>query len=83
MKTLINNLINLRGMREQASRFAFGHKGGQAGCFTRGCDIFTPLQFNLKGIDLQAAIALDRCHTGEVKASGDYLIYVFEELARK
>lgn len=83
MKNLINNLINLRGMREQAFKFAFGHKGGQSGCFTKGCEIFTPLQLNLKGIDLQAATALDRCHTGEVKASDDYLMFVFEELARK
>ena len=65
MKTL-NNLINLRGHREQAFKFAFGFKGGMKNCYTKGCEIFTPLEFTLRGVDLSDAIFFDRIHTGEM-----------------
>ena len=66
MKT-INALINLRGLREQSFKFAFGYKGGMKQCYTKGCDIFTPLVYALKDIDLSDAILLDMIHNGELK----------------
>jgi hypothetical protein len=58
----LNNLINLRGMREQAFGFAFGNKGGMKQCYTRGCEIYTPLHYALKGVDLSSALAIKRMH---------------------
>lgn len=66
IKTLFQ-LIALRGMREQAFKFAFGHKGGMKGCYTKGCEIFTPLKYAIKGEDIQSAIFYDKVHNGEVK----------------
>lgn len=65
IKTIFN-LINLRGMREQAFKFATDDfKGGMKQCYTRGCEIFTPLQHALKDVDISEAIRLDRMHNGE------------------
>lgn len=75
MKTL-NNLINLRGHREQAFKFAFGFKGGMKQCYTRGCEIFTPLEQSLRGIDLSNAIQIDQAHNGE--ASIENAIFVLQ-----
>jgi hypothetical protein len=66
-KTLFN-LIAIRGNREQAFKFAFGHKGGMKQCYTRGCEIFTPLVYALKGADISDALQLDRMHQGEIPA---------------
>lgn len=62
----LHTLINLRGAREQANKFAFGFKGGMKGCHTKGCKVFTPLQHSLKGIDLSEALILDKKHEGEI-----------------
>jgi hypothetical protein len=53
-------LINLRGNWEQAFKFAFGFKGGMKQCYAIGCEIFTPLAFSLKNVDLSSAILMDR-----------------------
>lgn len=65
IETLLNS-INLRGMREQSSKFAFGWKGGMKQCYTRGCEIFTPLSLSIKGVELSEAIILDQIHNGEI-----------------
>jgi hypothetical protein len=65
METL-NNLINLRGMREQAFKFATANfKGGMKSCYTRGCEIFTPLYYALKNVELSDALRLDKIQNGE------------------
>lgn len=74
MKTL-NNLINLRGQREQAFKFAFGKKGGMKQCYTRGCEIFVPLSHALKDEEISNAIILDKIHNGECSATdADWLL---------
>ena len=63
----LHTLINLRGMREQAFKFATGDfKGGMKQCYTKGCEIFTPLAHNLKGVDLSKALIFDKMHNGEL-----------------
>lgn len=70
MKTItLLNLINLRGMREQSFKFAFGYKGGMKNCYTKGCEIFTPLQYALKGNDLSEAILFEQMHNGEISVN--------------
>lgn len=66
MKT-IHNIINLRGMKEQAFKFAFGYKGGMRQCVTRGCEIFVPLHHALKSCDLSEAIRRDRMYSAIVE----------------
>lgn len=67
MKTAtLHTLINFRGMREQAFKFAFKYKGGMKQCYTRGCVIFTPLHFALKGCDISEAHIIDMMHNGEI-----------------
>ncbi len=60
MKTIHLNLhllITLRGMREQAFKFgAAKFKGGMKGCYTKGCEIFTPLALCLKDVDLSPVL---------------------------
>ena len=60
----LNRLINLRGQREQAFKFAFGFKGGMKQCYTRGCQIFTPLSFALKGANLSDVLIFDNMFNG-------------------
>lgn len=50
----IHTVINLRGLREQSFRFALSRT--MKGCFTKGCEIFTPLEYALKGVDCQHEI---------------------------
>lgn len=64
----LHNLINVRGFREQAFKFALGHKGGMKGCFTKGCDIYVPLQYTLKGVDISDVLIFDAMFSGEKKA---------------
>lgn len=65
IKTL-HLLIAIRGMREQAFAFACGKfKGGMKGCYTKGCEIFTPLQHAIKGVDVSEALYYDRIHNRE------------------
>ncbi len=73
--TVLHNSINLRGMKEQAFQFTANKlHGGMRGCYTRGCELFTPLQLNLNDIDLTGALTLDRMHSGEGFASvSDYI----------
>ncbi len=60
-------LINLRGQREQAFKFACARfKGGMKQCYTKGCEIFVPLRFALTGIDLSGAIHYENCKNGEI-----------------
>lgn len=66
METL-NNLINLRGFREQSFKFATNKfKGGMKQCYTKGCEIFTPISYSLKAIDISSALLLDKMHNGEL-----------------
>ncbi len=65
-KTTLHNVINFRGNREQAFKMAFGFKGGQTHCYTRGCEIFTPISHNLNGVDLSGAIMIQKMHYGEI-----------------
>ena len=56
-------LIALRGMREQAFKFAAQNwKGGMKQCYTRGCEIFTPLHYALKDTDISEALIFDNIH---------------------
>lgn len=64
----IHRLITLRGVREQAFKFAFGYKGGMKGCYTRGCEIFTPLSIAAKGMNLSDVIIFDKMMNGEERA---------------
>jgi len=63
----LNNIINLRGYREQSFCFAIGKKGGMKQCFTRGCEIFVPLQFALNNIDIQNEIRYEQAKSGETQ----------------
>jgi hypothetical protein len=65
----LNKLINLRGQREQAFKFSTGFKGGMKQCYTKGCEIFTPLTFSLKGTNLSDVLVFDRMMNGEEKAA--------------
>lgn len=56
----LNNVINLRGMREQGFSFAFGKKGGMKQCYTKGCEIFYPIVYALKGVEISEAISHQR-----------------------
>lgn len=67
---LIHTLINTRGLREQAFKFACG-KYGMKQCFHRGCEIFVPLQYALKGVDTQYASVVQMMHNGERQPSTD------------
>ena len=69
----IHNFINLRGLRQQAFKFAFGYKGGMKQCYTRGCEIFTPIEHALKGVDLSNALLLDKMHNTELNVDFDIL----------
>ena len=62
----LNRLINLRGQREQAFKFAFGYKGGMKQCRTNGCEITTPLGLALRGADLSDVLIFDKMLNGEV-----------------
>jgi hypothetical protein len=64
----LNRLINLRGQKEQAFKFALGFKGGMKQCYTKGCEIFTPLTLSLKGANLSDVLIFDRMMNGEEKA---------------
>lgn len=66
------NFIALKGMREQAYKFALGWKGGMKQCYTRGCEIFTPLGYALKGEEVSEAILIEQMHNGEVKINYDF-----------
>lgn len=60
-------LIALRGMREQALKFAVAkYKGGMKQCYTKGCEIFTPLHHAIKDLDLSQAMKFDQMHNGEI-----------------
>jgi hypothetical protein len=62
------NLINIRGQREQAFKFAASNfKGGMKQCYTKGCEIFTPLYYSLRGVEISEALMFDRMHNGETK----------------
>lgn len=73
MKNALHNLINLRGNRQQAFEFAMGkyrdpnskRYSGMRSCFTRGCEIFTPLSHSLKDVELSKALSLERMINGE------------------
>ena len=65
METL-NNFINLKGNKEDSFKFAFGFKGGKKGCFTKGCEIFTNISHNIKGLDISKAIILQKNHIKEI-----------------
>lgn len=64
----IHRLITLRGVREQSFKFAFGYKGGMKGCYTRGCEIITPLSTSVRGLNLTDVIVFDKMMNGEEKA---------------
>lgn len=67
MNINLNTVINLRGMKEQAFKFAIGKKGGMKGCYTRGGEIFTPLFHALKNIDVQYELRYQQAFIGETK----------------
>jgi len=70
MKYNINNIINLRGHREQAFRFAAGKfKGGAKGCHTKGCEIFTPLALSVRGVEISKEISYLQAFGGETMFS--------------
>jgi hypothetical protein len=63
---ILHDFISMRGMREQAFKFATGnYKGGMRGCYTRGCEIITPLGQALRGHEVSGAIRLDQMHNRE------------------
>jgi len=63
-RDLLNQVISLRGLREDSFRFAVKRDGSRKrGCYTRGCEIFTGSQFSLSGINLSTAILYDRPET--------------------
>lgn len=68
----IIEMIALRGAREQAFKFSFGWKGGMKQCYHKGCEIFVPLHYALKGIDISEAIKLDRMHEREIPVNVEY-----------
>jgi hypothetical protein len=49
-------MIAIKGMREQAYKFAFGWKGGMKGCYTRGCEIFAPLEHAISDLTITPMI---------------------------
>lgn len=65
MKNL-HTIISYRGMREQSFKFAFGFHGGMKNCYTKGCDIFCPLSWALRGVDLSFALQRERTFNGEI-----------------
>lgn len=77
MKTVIvnlNNLINIRGQREQAFKFAASKlHGGMKQCYTKGCEIFTPAFHALKGVDVQHELRYERVFFGETSIRIDEL----------
>lgn len=64
-KETLHNLINLKGMKEQSFKFAFGFHGGMKQCYHSGAEIFCPLNYALYGVDLSKAIQLNRILQGE------------------
>ena len=69
MKNLnLNTIINLRGYREQSFKFATNKfKGGMKGCFTKGCEIFTPLSYAITNIDVTDAMRYQQAFVGETQ----------------
>ena len=63
----LHQSINLKGLHEQAYKFAFGKKGGMKQCYSRRYDIFTLISLNLKGEDITKGLMIERMHNGESK----------------
>jgi hypothetical protein len=65
----LHSIINWRGQREQAKFAVKYYQSGVGkhlrGAYTRGCEIFTPIRFALKGVDLSDALIIDRAYNGE------------------
>lgn len=62
----LNNLINLRGNREQFHlMFCHGFKGGMKNITTTGCRIRTPLSYAFGSHDIQNELLYERIRIGE------------------
>lgn len=62
----LNRLINIRGMEEQAFKFATGWKGGMKGCKINRKKTYavdSPLENNIKGINIDPALDIHYMHT--------------------
>ncbi len=65
MQLNLNTIINLRGLREQSHKFALDNKIGMKQCYTRGCEIFTPIQHALSRLDVLMEIRYQNAFSGE------------------
>ena len=66
MQINLNNLINLRGHRQQFHSF-FGHnlKGGMKNIMKQGSFINVPLRYSLNGHEIQNEILYEKIRIGE------------------